>query len=146
MRLWTLHPKYLDPQGLVALWREALLARAVLRGKTIGYRHHPQLHRFREHGTPRTAINAYLAAVADEAAARGYAFDRRKIGPARGCARLDVTTGQLMAEWEHLLGKLRVRNPEYYARCRGTTSPEAHPLFRVTRGPVASWERSRVRE
>ena len=37
MRLWTLHPKYLDPQGLVALWREALLARAVLQGKTRGY-------------------------------------------------------------------------------------------------------------
>ena len=29
MRLWTLHPKYLDGVGLVALWREALLARAV---------------------------------------------------------------------------------------------------------------------
>ena len=26
MRLWTLHPKYLDAAGLVALWREALLA------------------------------------------------------------------------------------------------------------------------
>ena len=40
------------PQGLVALWREALLARAVLRGKTRGYRHHPQLHRFRASATP----------------------------------------------------------------------------------------------
>jgi hypothetical protein len=43
MRLWSLHPQYLDPQGLVALWREALLAQAVLRGKTRGYKHHPQL-------------------------------------------------------------------------------------------------------
>jgi len=25
MRLWTLHPKYLDARGLVALWREGLL-------------------------------------------------------------------------------------------------------------------------
>ncbi|HEU5178767.1 MAG TPA: pyrimidine dimer DNA glycosylase/endonuclease V, partial [Burkholderiales bacterium] len=32
MRLWSLHPKYLDARGLVALWREALLAQAVLRG------------------------------------------------------------------------------------------------------------------
>ncbi len=35
MRLWTLHPKYLDPRGLVALWREALFAQAVLRGWTV---------------------------------------------------------------------------------------------------------------
>ena len=32
MRLWSLHPCYLDPAGLVAVWREGLLARAVLRG------------------------------------------------------------------------------------------------------------------
>jgi len=31
MRLWTIHPKYLDRQGLLALWREALLAQKVLR-------------------------------------------------------------------------------------------------------------------
>ena len=28
MRLWSLHPKHLDPQGLVARWREGLLARS----------------------------------------------------------------------------------------------------------------------
>lgn len=76
MRLWSLHPKYLDPKGLVALWREALLARAVLRGETRGYRHHPQLQRFQAHATPRMAINAYLMAVHAEATARGYNFDR----------------------------------------------------------------------
>ena len=48
MRLWTLHPKYLDARGLVALWRESLLAQAVLAGRTRGYRSHPQLERFRE--------------------------------------------------------------------------------------------------
>src|SRR5690606_6899395 len=42
MRLWSLHPRYLDRQGLLALWREALLARAVLRGETRGYTLHPQ--------------------------------------------------------------------------------------------------------
>lgn len=36
MRLWSLHPNCLDAQGLVALWREALLAQAVLRGQTRG--------------------------------------------------------------------------------------------------------------
>jgi hypothetical protein len=143
MRLWTLHPRYLDAQGLVALWREALLARAVLRGETRGYRHHPQLLRFREHPTPRGAINAYLAAVLAEADARGYAFDRRKVGPVRGAVRLDATTGQLDLEWRHLMDKLRARSPDAHRRWRGERRPDAHPIFRVVEGGVAPWERAR---
>src|SRR5580700_10648227 len=102
MRLWTLHPRYLDARGLVALWREGLLARAVLRGKTRGYRHHPQLQRFRAHRTPRAAINTYLRVVAKEAERRGYAFDRKKLGPGRGGIILDATQGQMSHEWKHL--------------------------------------------
>ena len=48
MRLWSLHPSYLDSAGLVALWQEGLLARKVLSSQTKGYIHHPQLHRFRK--------------------------------------------------------------------------------------------------
>jgi hypothetical protein len=142
MRLWTLHPKYLDPQGLVALWREALLARAVLRGETRGYRRHPQLDRFRGHASPRSAINAYLARVLAEADARGYSFDRRKLAPVRGRLRISATGGQLRYEWRHLMRKLRARNPAYYGRWRGVTSPEPHPLFRVRPGPVEPWEKT----
>ena len=32
MRLWSLSPRYLDVKGLVAVWREGLLADAVLLG------------------------------------------------------------------------------------------------------------------
>jgi len=141
VRLWTIHPRYLDAQGLVALWREALLARAVLRGKTRGYRHHPQLERFRLHPAPRLAINAYLAAVHDEAAARGYAFNRLKVGPLRSVPRLPATSGQLAYEWDHLLSKLSRRNEALHRRWRSVTSPECHPLFAPTAGPVARWER-----
>jgi hypothetical protein len=141
MRLWTLHPKYLDAQGLVALWREALLARAVLRGKTKGYRHHPQLRRFRAHPAPCSAINAYLRCVAMEAAARGYAFDRRKIGPVRKRIVMSATRGQLRYEWGHLLRKLQARTPALYARWRYESRPRAHPLFRMSAGGVESWER-----
>jgi len=142
MRLWTIHPKYLDPKGLVALWREALLARAVLRGETSGYRHHPQLHRFRAHSTPRTAINAYLAAVLEESLSRGYSFDARKVGPVRGRVEIQATTGQVAHEWRHLLRKLELRSPEFFARARVVTKPQPHPLFRVTAGAVAAWERA----
>ncbi|MHB8406081.1 MAG: pyrimidine dimer DNA glycosylase/endonuclease V [Gammaproteobacteria bacterium] len=94
MRLWTLHPRYLDPQGLVALWREALLARTVLRGETTGYRHHSQLERFRSQSAPRSAINACLAAVYAEAESRGYSFDAGKVGPVRTRTRITATSGQ----------------------------------------------------
>ena len=141
MRLWTLHPRYLDPQGLVALWREALLARAVLRGETRGYRHHPQLERFQKHLALRSAINVYLAAVHAEAESRGYAFDYRKIGPVHNRARIVATTGQLEYERQHLLRKLRKRSPAYFRRWRKLRSPQAHPLFFIIKGPVAAWER-----
>ena len=141
MRLWTLHPRYLDSVGLVALWRESLLARAVLRGETRGYRHHPQLARFRAHPSPRYAINAYLAAIHAEATRRGYRFDARKIGPVRAVARVRTTTGQVAHEWRHLLRKLAVRNPELRRRWRSVRAPRCHPLFRRVEGPREPWER-----
>ena len=141
MRLWTIHPKYLDPQGLVALWREALLARAVLRGQTRGYRHHPQLERFWAHASPRYAINAYLAAIHSEAKARGYTFDKRKIGPLRSVRPISATTGQISYEWQHLLRKLSVRNRVWRQRWRTVRVPVCHPLFTPVPGLIERWER-----
>jgi Pyrimidine dimer DNA glycosylase len=141
MRLWTLHPKYLDAQGLVALWREALLARAVLRGSTLGYRSHPQLTRFRASSRPVQALNAYLAAIYAEAVVRGYHFDRSKLGRRGAVPSLSATRDQLLYEWGHLRRKLRKRNPHWLNSLSIVHSPRAHPLFRVTRGPVAVWER-----
>jgi len=142
MRLWSLHPRYLDPQGLVALWREALLARAVLNEQTRGYRNHPQLERFRLQPTPRSAISAYLKCIHAEAVTRGYSFDRSKIGRVRAPASFLVTSGQVQYEWGHLLQKLQVRNPALYEQWRTVTAPECHPLFRIQPGPIESWERA----
>jgi len=132
---------YLDAQGLVALWREALLAREVLRGRTHGYRQHPQLIRFQCCASPCTAINRYLALVYAEARARGYAFDRSKLGRTGSAQRIRVTDGQLQYEWKWLLGKLRRRSPALHCRHAGVSHPVAHSLFRITPGPVAEWER-----
>lgn len=140
MRLWTLHPKYLDARGLVALWREALLAQAVLAGRTRGYTRHPQLDRFRETPSPLNALAAYLSAVHDEAAKRGYEFDRTKIDKAGKAGLLDATEGQLEYEWGHLEAKLGARAPEWLAGLDRSTPVQAHPLFRVVPGPVAKWE------
>ena len=145
MRLWSLHPRYLDAAGLVALWREALLAKAVLTGRTRGYRHHPQLERFRAARRPLAALNAYLAAIHAEAARRGYRFDGHKMRGARAARRLAVTRGQLAWEWRHLMTKLRRRSPSAYALLRRHRRPRAHPLFVVQPGPVADWERAASR-
>lgn len=144
MRLWSLHPQYLDPQGLVALWREALLAKAVLRGETRGYRHHPQLERFRAHQSPRLAINAYLAAVHAEAVLRGYAFDVTKLGAVRSVQSIPVASGQLEFEWQHLQHKLAKRSPALLAQLGDVEIPLCHPLFQRESGPVAPWERAAV--
>ena len=141
MRLWSLHPKYLDAAGLVALWREGLLAQAVLRGATRGYRHHPQLLRFREARSPVGSIADYLRAIHAEAGLRGYNFDRERIRRSRSGQRLVVTRGQIDYEWEHLLRKLRARSPRDLRRVRAVARPEPHPLFRPVRGPIAGWER-----
>ena len=141
MRLWSLHPKYLDPQGLVALWRETLLAQAVLHGETRGYRNHPQLDRFKIHDAPRAAMSLYLKAIHAEAQTRGYRFDKSKIRLTRKTATLIVTSGQLEYEWTHLMAKLRARNPTLYRQWRALEVPEAHPLFIVRPGDIEPWER-----
>ena len=141
MRLWSLHPKYLDPQGLVALWREALLAKAVLRGETRGYTNHPQLERFRAHSHSRLAINSYLASVHGEATKRGYCFDWSKVGPVRAVQAIPVSSAQLAYEWDHLQHKLATRSPAVLALWGKVVTPACHPLFRRQPGPMASWER-----
>jgi len=140
MRLWTLHPKYLDPKGLVALWREALLAQKVLQGETMGYRHHPQLVRFKQQADGVAAIASYLQAVYKEAVRRGYRFDCGKIAPMKQSCPLPATRGQLAYEWKHLKAKLKVRNGVKYRELRSIIEPEAHPLFTIVEGVVEEWE------
>ena|SRR5690349_23785329 len=135
MRLWSLHPKYLDAQGLVALWREGLLALKVLQGYTKGYTRHPQLNRFRATPDPVAQMRAYLHAVCDEADARGYRFAREKLGPCAPCALMDVTDGQIAFETPHLLAKLQIRDPDRAKSFAAVAIPDLHPLFRVVPGP-----------
>jgi hypothetical protein len=145
VRLWSIHPRYLDSKGLVALWREGLLALAVLEGKTRGYKRHPQLERFLAAGNPVTAITCYLWAVYDEAEKRGYNFKPEKLGRRRKCKALPVTDGQLQYELEHLKDKLKTRDPVRHEAIRRLRDPESHPAFLRTRGGIECWERIRGR-
>ena len=140
MRLWSLHPSYLDAKGLVALWREGLLAQKVLRGQTIGYRHHPQLTRFRDTKKPVAAIATYLREVSNEAARRNYNFDSAKVARDRIREKMTVTSGQLEFELDHLLKKLWKRDRTRYRQLKAIPIPQAHPIFTLTDGKVEAWE------
>lgn len=140
MRIWSLHPKYLDAKGLVALWRETLLAKHVLEGKTKGYRNHPQLERFKRASKPKDAINQYLAAVFDEACIRGYKFDRKKINWDFEIVSMVVTSGQMKYETVHLLNKLKKRDRARFQALNKMSRFKPHPMFKTIRGAIESWE------
>ncbi len=141
MRIWSLHPSQLDRAGLVACWRETLLAQAVLTGRTRGYQNHPQLVRFRADAEPLAAVGSYLSGIAAEARARGYNFDAGRIlEPGLLAGRIPVTQGQLDYEWQHLGAKLQRRSPDDAQRW-ADAEPAPHPLFFVQDGPVEAWER-----
>lgn len=140
MRIWTIHPRYLDTKGLLAAWREALLAQKVLKGETKGYRNHPQLKRFKAATEPLGAIAEYLRALYSEAVQRGYKFGAEKINAAPFTERLTCTRGQLLYEWQHLREKLKARDELQFTATEGIAEPEPHPLFNIIEGGVEDWE------
>jgi len=140
MRIWSLHPKYLDAKGLVALWRETLLAKNVLEGKTIGYKNHPQLNRFKQAKNPAEAINQYLSEIYLESVNRNYNFDIQKINWQFKKCKLTVTTGQLKFEVKHLLVKLKTRDVYKYEELSSKSTFDIHPLFKLVDGDIEKWE------
>ena len=145
MRLWTLNPKYLDPIGLVALWRQALLAQAVLAGKTVGYRNHPQLIRFINSSSHQGTISDYLKYVFREAQTRNYQFDYSRILDYPNFSQIETTESQLLFEWNHLICKLKIRSPQIAKKWKNIIVPDPHPLFVIVPGKVELWEKSNVK-
>jgi len=140
MRLWSIHPSYLDAKGLVALWREALLAKNVLENKTKGYRNHPQLNRFKKTKNPVNSIRYYLIEIHNESVTRGYSFDKSKIGRVSKQVKLKVTHEQINYEAQHLLKKLKIRDREKYLLLASNMKFSAHPLFKIIKGEIEDWE------
>ena len=140
MRLWSIHTGYLDPKGIVALWREGMLALEVLKGNTKGYKNHPQLKRFKTERSTTETMKNYLWFVYEESLDRGYHFNPKKIKNRAKCANLTVTTGQLKYEIEHLKRKLIVRNPTKYKLIERIKTPNPHPMFQTVSGKIELWE------
>ena len=140
MRLWTIHPVYLDSKGLVALWREGLLAQKVLVGNTVGYKNHPQLHRFKDTTNPAGAIASYLRYVFQEAVQRGYHFDKSKIMNKQLKGKIKVTQGQVEYERSHLAKKLKKRDPVKFKQLCDIETIDIHPMFIQVQGEIEEWE------
>jgi hypothetical protein len=140
MRIWTVHPQYLDTKGLLAAWREGLLAQKVLQGRTMGYRHHPQLKRFLSSPDPVGAIAMYLQGIYQEALKRGYRFSEDKIARSEFRGGIPCTRGQLLYEWKHLQEKLKYRDISRYQAIENIEVPEPHPLFLIIEGDIEDWE------
>lgn len=158
MRLWSLHPKYLDRMGLLAAWREGLLAQKVLQGLTRGYTRHPQLVRFRNAADPLAAIGVFLACIAEEAEQRGYTFDVSKIavppdppsastgsvpsGFSGARTSIPVTVGQVRYEWAFLGRKLARRAPELLRQHAALQEalPALNDVFVLVPGDIEEWE------
>jgi len=143
MRIWSLHPSYLDWMGLGAQWREALLAQKVTEGKTKGWRNHPQLDRFKYHPKPMEAIGFYLKGIHVESIKRGYKYNYSKIlYPDSVIDPINLTFGQIKYEFDLLQERLKVRNPEKYGENTGIKKLECHPLFKIVPGLPEKWEKS----
>lgn len=146
MRLWSLHPKHLDKSGLIACWREGLLAFSVLKriakGEAkIGYRNHSQLVRFKQQSDPILYVSDYLHHIVDEAQQRGYNYKRSKLLPYDGSLTMTVTAGQIVLEYQHLASKLITRSPDQGKKLLSIPSPDLHPMFKMIEGKVEDWEK-----
>ena len=144
MRLWSFNPKYLDSIGLVALWRESLLAKKVLQGKTKGYTNHPQIKRFKDSTNAIQSINFYLFQVFNEAIGRGYEFDKKKIDFKKAKEYKEdvkVSDGQLKYEFNHFLNKINKRNHKRYLLLKNEKKIEINKTFKKIKGKIADWEK-----
>jgi hypothetical protein len=143
MRLWSLNPSLLDPKGLVAVWREGLLAKNVLMNKTKGYKHHPQLDRFKKTDNPVNSINLYLSYILKESKRRNYSFDGSKLFFENSNLQIEVTSGQLLYEVEFLKNKLKNRNSIFLEswNLNNSLNDFLHPFFKLIDGDVEYWEK-----
>ena len=146
MRIWSICPSYLDAKGLVALWRETLLAKKVLEGKTLGYKNHSQLIRFKQTENPIDYINFYLYQVFLEAGKRNYSFSKEKFDyniRLKKLKKIFVNDKQINFEFSHLLSKLNQRDKKKFLQLKKVNSENIliHSLFEKKKGEIEVWEK-----
>ena len=132
MSLCTIHPKYLDKQGLISLWREGLLAQKVLNGEVNIQLNSPLWEKLKKSQNPLRAIGAYLSFVAAEGARRGYKFSHEKIlYPNFESYEIKVKPQDLIFEMTHLRNKLKMRDQHKWDEISKVSEVSPHPFIRL---------------
>lgn len=159
MRLWTIHPSFLDQKGLCGLWRETLVGlKALEKGPGAPWYNHPQLARFKVYPNGLAMLAEYAEHVLDEGHKRGYNFNTALLEPYLelyemnfdGC--IMVTKGQFDYEVEHFIRKLASRDEMRYQLYMEKMGPRSlyqpkievfvpNPVFRIVDGPIEVWEK-----
>lgn len=122
----------MDKHGLIALWREGLLAQKALNGGAKGYQNNPQLVRFKRQDNPLKAIGTYLSFVAAEGARQGYKLNHEKIlYPNFDEAVIEADLGQVAFEKEHLKDKLKRRDVIKFEELSSSKTIDANPIFNI---------------
>jgi hypothetical protein len=143
MRLWSIHPKYLDASRLNAQWREALLCKACLEDKTVGYLNHPQYLRVKNHPHPHDFINKFLYSIWEEGFNRGYKYDDTKFAICLDFEPMEVTEDQIEYEFEHLQKKLGEFDEQYVSNEQDFNEEGIllNDCFLLIPGPIMNFEK-----
>lgn len=141
MRLWSIHPKYLDRAWLLACWREWLLAKKVLEWNTKWYKNHPQLIRFKQLREPLVWINAFLSQIYLESVRRWYKFNSDKICLVSDINIIKVTEWQVQFEVKHLSNKLLIRDYERYLILSKNNKIDINSIFELIPWDIELWEK-----
>lgn len=130
MRIWTLHPRYLDDATLREAWRDGLAARRRLVAGSKGRPTDPLIHAIAACKHPVRVIDAYLSHLHQEAQRRGKAFDRSRIDGARAGAGFAVDSERVRDDWDQLMARMAEREPARHERQAELRRPHCHPAFK----------------
>lgn len=144
MRIWSLHPKYLDKKELIDSWNDGLRTIGILTRNHQGSIFRPELSRFRSQSEPIIAVEKYLLSIANEAKRRGYMVDIRKLPsiPVVVSHKIPVSSGQIEYEWRQLMHVLAGRSPGFLRRIEYSPSHDINPIFYKRPGhDIETWEK-----
>lgn len=153
MRLWSIHPKYLDNRSLMVFWNDAILAKSSILGK-IDF-HSPHFQRFKYIDNKEHVLNVYMKEIFLEGSKRNLNFDKNQIEdifllPLLTSDLIDLTYGQLKFEFELLVDKFKSTNNnealEFLMNSYIKDDQIESLVFHLTDGPMESWDIRNLRK
>lgn len=156
MRLWTIHPKYLDGKRLTSQWKEGIQMMHIWKeigenpepAKRLGYVSHPQVRRLSnllvaDSGLISLLLHQHLTAVHEESVQRSYSFNKKLIDDlapdCKNAPKVYVTMGQVAYEF----ALMATKNNEWSQKVAIDPYMLCNPIFQVVSGSIESWEKTK---